>query len=406
MTQVHVGEGEQARGSVLRGIRVLDFGRYIAGPYCAALLAEHGAEVIRVERRGGGEDRWVQPVAAGGEGTLFLQVNRNKLSLTLDPTGPEGREVVRKLVATADVVVANLPPQTLVAMGLDYQSLVAVKPDVILTTATAYGRGGPYSNRVGFDMVGQAMSGAVYLSGDPGEPRRAMVAWVDFGTAVHAAFGTMVALLSRQQTGKGQVVEGSLLATALSVNNATLIEQAVLETNRLPTGNRSQTSAPADVFRTEDGWIVCQVLGPSQFGRWARLMGEDHWLSDPRFADDLSRGTHGEVVSARMSAWCAGRTTAGALDELGRASIPAAPVLTPQQALDDPHVRQMGFFEPIDYPGLPRPAPIARAAVSLSATPGGIRTRAPTLGEHTDAILAGLGYGEAEIAELRRKKVV
>ena len=146
--------------------------------------------------------------------------------------------------------------------------------------------------------------------------------------------------------------------------------------------------------------------GPSQFGRWARLMGEDHWLSDPRFADDLSRGTHGEVVSARMSAWCAGRTTAGALDELGRASIPAAPVLTPQQALDDPHVCQMGFFEPIDYPGLPRPAPIARAAVSLSATPGGIRTRAPTLGEHTDAILAGLGYGEAEIAELRRKKVV
>ena len=160
------------------------------------------------------------------------------------------------------------------------------------------------------------------------------------------------------------------------------------------------------MFRTEDGWIVCQVLGASQFGRWARLMGEDHWLSDPRFADDLSRGTHGEVVSARMSTWCAGRTTAGALEALGRASIPAAPVLTPQQALDDPHVRQMGFFESIDYPGLPRPAPIARAAVSLSATPGGIRTRAPTLGEHTDAILAGIGYGEAEIAELRRKQVV
>ena len=291
----HTGEGEPARGTVLRGIRVLDFGRYIAGPYCAALLAEHGAEVIRVERRGGGEDRWVQPVAAGGEGTLFLQVNRNKRSMTLDPTTLEGREVVRRLVATADVVVANLPPQTLIAMGLDYQSLVAVKPDVILTTTTAYGRGGPYSDRVGFDMVGQAMSGAVYLSGDPGEPRRATVPWVDFGTALHAAFGTMVALLSRQQTGKGQVVEGSLLATALSLNNATLIEQAVLETNRLPTGNRSQTSAPADVFRTEDGWIVCQVLGPSQFGRWARLMGEDHWLSDPRFADDLSRGTHGEA---------------------------------------------------------------------------------------------------------------
>jgi len=406
MTRVEEERGESAPGSVLRGIRVLDFGRFIAGPYCAALLAEHGAEVIRVERRGGGEDRWVQPVAAGGEGTLFLQVNRNKLSMTLDPTTPEGRQVVRQLVSTADVVVANLPPQTLVAMGLDYPSLIEVKPDVILTTATAYGRGGPYSDRVGFDMVGQAMSGAVYLGGDPGAPRRAMVAWVDFGTAVHAAFGTMLALHSRQQTGKGQVVEGSLLATALSINNAMLMEQAVLETNRVPIGNRSQTSAPADLFRTEDGWIVCQVLGPTQFARWAGLMGEDHWLNDPRFADDLSRGTHGEVVSARMSTWCAGRTTALALDELSRASIPAAPVLTPQQALDDPHVRQMGFFEPIDYPGLPRPAPVARAAVSLSATPGSIRRRAPMLGEHTEAILARLGYGTAEIAELRRKQVV
>jgi crotonobetainyl-CoA:carnitine CoA-transferase CaiB-like acyl-CoA transferase len=406
MTSLEAGRGAQAPGSVLSGIRVLDFGRFIAGPYCAALLAEHGAEVIRIERRGGGEDRWLQPVAAGGEGTLFLQVNRNKRSMTLDPARPEGREVVRRLVATADVVVANLPPPTLEAMGLDYPSLVAVKPDVILTTTTAYGRGGPYSDRVGFDMVGQAMSGAVYLSGDPGAPRRAMVSWVDFGTAVHAAFGTMLALVSRQQTGKGQVVEGSLLATALSFGNAPLIEQAVLETNRIPTGNRSQTSAPADLFRTRDGWIACQVLGPSQFARWAGLMGEAHWLADPRFADDLSRGEHGQVVSARMSSWCAGRTTARALEELDGASIPAAQVLTPQQALDDPHVRQAGFLEPIDYPGLPRPAPVARAAVSLSATPGAIRSRAPTLGEHTDAILAGLGYGAEQIADLRTRRVV
>ena len=233
-----------------------------------------------------------------------------------------------------------------------------------------------------------------------------MVSWVDFGTALHAAFGTMLALVARERTGQGQVVEGSLLATALSMNNAILLEQAVIEANRVPTGNRAQTSGPADVFRTSDGWIVCQVLGQPQFRRWARLVGEEQWIGEARFADDLARGEHGVELSARMSSWCAGRTTSSALEALSQAGIPAAPVLTPQQALDDPHVKAMGFFEPIDYPGLPRPAPLARAAVTLSKTPGGIRLRPPTVGEHTDRILADLGYGAAEIAELRRTEVI
>src|SRR5687768_3471167 len=145
--------------ALLEGIRVLDFGRYIAGPYCAALLAEYGAEVIRIEKREGSEDRFVAPVGSGGEGSLFLQMNRNKLSLTVDPMAAEGREIVRKLVGTADVVVANLPDQSLVAMGLDYASLSAVKADVIVTTSSAYGSVGPMASNVGFDGVGQAMSG-------------------------------------------------------------------------------------------------------------------------------------------------------------------------------------------------------------------------------------------------------
>ena len=201
---------------VLEGIRVLDFGRYIAGPYCAALLAEQGAEVIRIEKREGSEDRFQAPVAETGEGALFLQMNRNKLGLTLDPMRPEGQEVVRRLVATADVVVANLPPQTLAAMKLDYASLTAVKPDIILTTVTAYGRGGPYSDRVGFDGIGQVMSGAVYMTGAGDPPYRAGVAWVDFGTAFLSAFGTLAALIERGKTGRGQKVEGALLRTAVA----------------------------------------------------------------------------------------------------------------------------------------------------------------------------------------------
>jgi len=391
---------------VLEGVRVLDFGRYIAGPYCAALLAEHGAEVIRIEKLQGSEDRYQAPVAKSGEGALFLQMNRNKLGMTLDPMLPEGQEVVRKLVATADVVVANLPPQTLADMKLDYASLTAVKPDIILTTVTAYGRGGPYSDRVGFDGIGQVMSGAVYMTGTEDQPYRAQVPWVDFGTALHCAFGTMAALMARKMSGKGQWVEGALLATAVTFGNALLIEQAVIAPNRVPTGNRGQTAAPVDLFRTKDGWILAQVIGEPLYRRWAKLMGEAHWLDDPRFKDDISRGDNGAVISERMGRWCAERTTAQALEVLAKARIPSGPVLKPQQTLDDPHINAMGFFEATEFPGAPKPAPIAKAPVWLSQTPGAIRRRAPTLGEHTEAILRSLGYDEGAIADLRSKRVI
>lgn len=393
---------------ILTGVRVLDFGRYIAGPFCAALLGDLGAEVIRVEKRDGSEDRFVAPVTETGEGATFLQMNRNKRSLTLNPMRPEGREVVKRLVATADVVVANLPPQTLTAMGLDYDQLKAIKPDIILTTASAFGSGGPYSHRVGFDSVGQCMSGAVYLGGGGGdeEPRRANAPYVDFGTATACAFGTLAALMSRQQTGQGQKVEGSLLGTALAFFSPTLVEQAVGQVNRVPTGNRGQTSAPVDIYRTTDGWIIVQVVGQPLFERWVKLMGEEHWLTDPRFKDDISRGDNGALISERMAKWVAQRGTAQALDELDEARIPAGPVLTPQQALDDPHVQAMGYLKPLEYPGAPRPVPVVEAPVRLSATPTSIHTRPPRLGEHTDAILGQLGYDAAEIAALREKRIV
>ena len=391
---------------VLEGIRVLDFGRYIAGPYCAALMAEHGADVIRIEKREGSEDRFQAPVTATQDGALFLQMNRNKRGMTLDPMRPEGQEIVRRLVETANVVVANLPPQTLAAMRLDYESLRAVKPDIILTTVSAYGRGGPWSDRVGFDGVGQVMSGAVYMTGEPDQPYRAQVAWVDFATALHCAFGTMIALLARQSSGKGQIVEGALLATAVTLSNALLIEQAVIKPDRVPTGNRGQTSAPVDLYRTRDGWILVQVIGDPLFRRWAALMGESYWLTDPCFKDDISRGDHGAIISERMGRWCAERTTDQVLEILGEAKIPCGPVLKPQQTLDHPHIQAVRFFQPMEFPGMPKPAPIARAPVFLSETPGSIRHRAPVVGEHTDEIMAELGYDRDSIAELRSKRVI
>ncbi len=391
---------------VLQGVRVLDFGRYIAGPYCATLLGDLGAEVIRVEKVDGSEDRFLSPITDKGDGALFLQLARNKKCLTLNPMKPAGKEIVKKLVASADVVVANLPPDTLKAMGLDYESLTSIKPDIILTMISAFGRGGPYENRVGFDGLGQAMSGNMYMSGSPDQPVKAYAPFIDFGTASLSAFGTMAALLHREKTGEGQVVEGSLFNTALTMMNGTVIEQAAIKRNRVATLNRSQTSAPADTFKTKDGWVLVQSVGGPLFKRWAELMGEDHWLDDPRFETDISRGDHGEVISERLAAWCAERTSEEVLSAMEEARLPAGPILSPQEVLEDPHIAAKGLFKETAYPGLDIPAPIMQTPVELSATPGEIRERPPTLGEHTDIIMAELGYSENEIAELREQRVV
>jgi crotonobetainyl-CoA:carnitine CoA-transferase CaiB-like acyl-CoA transferase len=392
---------------VLDGIRVLDFGRYIAGPWCAALLGDFGADVIRIERIGGGEDRFVLPLSETDEsGAMFLQVNRNKRGMTLDPTSEKGREIVRRLVASADVVVANLPEAALKTLGIDYDTLAAIKPDIILTTATAFGYGGPYERKVGFDSVAQAMSGIMYLSGEPGSPVKSFSPWVDYSTATLAAFGTAMALMNRQKTGEGQEVQGALLASALTVTNAALMEQAVKQTNRVATGNRGQLSAPSDVFQTKDGSVLVITVGQPMFNRWAALMGEEHWLTDHRFKDDDARGWNGEAISERMQAWCAERTTAEVMDTLEKARLPVAPVYSPQQALEDPHVRAAGFYEHLDYPGVKTPAPVTTTPVTAKKSPGTIRHRAPQLGEHTEAILGEVGYSAGEIAALREAGVI
>jgi len=388
---------------VLTGIRVLDFGRYVAGPYCATLLGYLGAEVIRVEKRDGGEDRYIAPLFEGGDGGVFFQTACNKKSVTLDPASERGREVVRRLVRTADIVVANLPPAALRSLGLDYETLRALKPDIILATQTAFGDEGPYRDRGGFDGVGQTMSGAMMITGTPGHPVKAAAAYVDFSTAVLAAFGTLAAVIHRMKTGAGQEVKATLLGTAMSVFASHLVEQGVTQRNRVGTGNRVQTSSPSDVFDTRDGHVLTHVIGNGLFRRWARLMGDEaRWSSDPLYGSDASRGDHSDAILARMRTWCAQRTTAEAVRELEAAGLPAGAVYTPQQALDDPQVAAMSLLKWIgDYPGLPRPAPVPDLPVRLSASGGGIERRPPLLGEHTDVVLAQLGYSGAEIAELR-----
>lgn len=391
---------------ILEGVKVLDFGRYIAGPFCGALLADYGADVIRIERVNGSEDRFVTPVTEDGQGAMFLQLNRNKLGLTLNPTKEKGKEIIKKLVERSDIVIANLPEQTLKSMSLDYERLKVINPGIILTSNTAFGTSGPYAERVGFDGVAQAMSGAMDMTGDPDQPTKAYAPYVDFCSASLAAFGTVLAYLEKLKTGRGQRVQTSLLQTALTTTNNLLIEQELLDINRIASMNRAQTSGPSDTFQTKDGWILVQTVGQPLFERWVNLMGEEEWLDDERFKDDLSRGDNGHLISERMSEWCAERTSKEAIDELEESRIPVGEVLRAQETLKERHIVEKGSFVKLSYPTLKEEYSVVGPAIELSENPGKIKHRSPELGEHNQQILMELGYTQEEINQLKQDRII
>ena len=391
---------------VLEGVKVLDLGRYIAGPYCAALLSEFGADVIRVDRVGGSDDRLILPVSEEGDGAQFLQCNRGKRSISLEIDKPPGQEVLRDLIRGCDVVIANMPPRALASLGLDYESLRQIKHDVILTASTAFGTAPAVRDRVAFDGVAQCISGAVHLAGTPDQPAKAMVPVVDFATGLSCALGTLLALYERKSSGVGQEVGVSLLQVALTLSSASLIEESVLKLDRKATLNRAAHYAPSDIFRCTDGWIIAQVIGPGMFKRWTRLVGRPELFDDPRFDDDLERGKHGQFFSDIMNEWCGQVTRAEALTQLEQARIPAGSVNSPREVLNDATIGAAEPFHEVRYPGVETPIPIVKAPVFLSRTPPRIERRPPKLGEHTDEVLREIGYTSERIAQLREQGVI
>lgn len=384
------------------GIRVLDAGRYISAPFCAAMMADLGADVIRIEPIGGADDRTVMPVS-DDTGALHLHVNHGKRSLALDLKHPDAQQIMQRLIRASDVVVTNMTNGILSRLRLDYDTLRSINPRVVHTNITAFGDTGPESESIGFDGTGQAMSGIAYLSGWPGQPTRSAASFVDYGTAMSAAFATAAALFERTRTGQGQQVKASLLGTALTMMNPILIEQALGARTRVATGNRSPIAGPSDIFKTIDGWIMVQVIGQDMFQRWAQLVRRPDLPANPLFADDIKRGENGEELSKLMQTWCTERSSTECLATLRAARIPACPVLSPQGALGERQHVEGKFFDWIDDTGAGRQMPIVRLFKhSDEAKPN----PAPALGSNSKEILLEIGYSQSDIAYLIQRNIV
>jgi len=326
--------------------------------------------------------------------------------MTLNPKKPGADVVKQRLIESADVVLANMPQSGLRDIGIDYESLIKIKPDIILASSSAFGTSGPFADRVGFDGVAQAMSGNMYLTGESDQPSRNYHPYVDYTTGALNTIAILSAIMHRKETGEGQEVQGALLASALTVAGGTLIEQAVTGVNRVASGNRGQTAAPSDTYKTRDGWVLVSVVGQPLFERWANLMGEDEWLTDPRFVDDASRGLNSDIITERMQAWTSTQSTAEILDALDTARIPCGEVLSPQEALNHPQVEAMHYLEDIEYPGVEGTYPMPRTPIEFNKIGRPKSKRPPLLGEHTDTILAELGFSKNEISDFHEKRIV
>ena len=313
-----------------------------------------------------------------------------------------GRVVFDRLLQTADVLIANMPPAALKKLSLDYASLSGLQSNLILTTINAYGPEGPFADAIGFDGTGQALSGGQSLTGTPDQPFRSAVSYVDYATAMAAALATVAALLRRERTGQGEHVQCSLLGTALTMTNPMLIEEATGARSRIATGNRSPIAGPSDLFRTTDGWVMIQVIGQAMFRRWTELMNQPDLVDDPRFSDDVARGENGEELSAITARWTSARTTADCIELVRAHRLPATPLLTPAETLEAPEVLAGRFLSSVARAGGGGTVPLVAPPFRFGSDSCGPPPPAPTLGSDTSALLRDLAIPEDLVAQLTR----
>lgn len=389
----------------LAGLRVLDLSRVRAGPTCVRMLADFGADVIRIEPPPGVDPN--EAMFAGNRlGGDFQNLNRNKRSLTLNLKKPEGLAVLRRLVADADVVVENWRPDVKARLGIDYESLRAINPRIILASISGFGQDGPYASRPGFDQIVQGMGGLMSVTGFPETgPIRAGIAVADSSTGLYAAIGVLVALREREKSGEGQWVHASLLHSQVAMMDFQVARYLNEGDVPVPAGNDHPTSSPMGMFHAADGALN---LGVSGQGIWARMCGaldRPDWLEHPEYANEKLRVRNRAQLNAALGEVFATKPVAHWVDLLNEAGVPCGPVYTVPQLVDDPQIRHLGVVQQTQTTDGTAIRVITQP-VTLSRTPADVVTAAPHWGEQTDEVLREAGFDEAEIARLRADGVI
>jgi formyl-CoA transferase/CoA:oxalate CoA-transferase len=394
--------------TVLENIRVIDLTQALAGPYCTMLLGDLGADVIKIETPGmGDQSRGWGPPFVEGESTYFLSINRNKRSLTLDLKSTEGREVLRQLVARADIFVCNIPKESSrQRAGVDVETLQALNPRLIYCLISGYGSTGPYAERPGYDLIAQGEAGLMSVTGEPdGEPMRYPIPIADITTGLYSTIGILAALLTREKTGQGQTLDMTLMESQSAW--LTMLASSLLNGGQEPQrlGNTHPNIVPYQVFRAKDKYIILAVGTEKLWHAFCEALGLDHLKKDPRFATNAERNKNRGALIPVLDELFSSQPADYWLDKLKNTGIPNGPINTISDTLAHPQHRARHFIVELEHP-LIGPAKSLANPINLSATPVNYRLAPPTLGQHTQEVLTELGYSETTIASLREQGVV
>ncbi|MCP1359060.1 CaiB/BaiF CoA transferase family protein [Aneurinibacillus migulanus] len=374
----------------LENIRVLDFTRVLAGPYCTMLLADMGAEVIKIEKPGTGDDTRSFGPFQNDESGYFMFLNRGKKSITLDLKTPQAIDVVKELVKQSDVLVENFRPGVMKKLGLDYESLRKWNPALIYTSISGFGQYGPYSQRPAYDLVAQAMGGMTSITGHPDKPpTRTGASLGDMSAALYAAYGIMVALFHRQRTGEGQCIDISMMDSIFALLESNIMRYTVDQVVPERIGSRHPISTPFDIYKANDGYAVIAVANDSLFKRLCAVMRQPELAEDERFHLDPLRTKHEAELKAIIETWLAQYTVAEAVEMINAGGIPCSPILTIQDVCEDEHTKARDMLVDIPHP-VTGNVKVPGNPVKLSRTPPIIEKPSPILGEHTSEVLKTL----------------
>jgi formyl-CoA transferase len=399
---------QKEKKGALEGIRVIDLTRVLAGPYCTLLLGDMGAEIIKVEVPGHGDDSRKYPPFIGTESAYFMNLNRNKKSLTLNLKTPEGKVVFLDLVKHSDVLIENFRPGTLEDLGVGYDKLKAIKPDLVYSSISGFGQSGPYRDLPGYDIIGQAMGGIMSVTGWPDSPpTRTGTAIADILAGLCACIGILSSLIAVRNGRPGQKVDIALVDSVVSAMET--IIQIYLVEKRIPqrTGNRYEFIYPYDTFKAKDGWVVIAVGNNKLWEVFCDAIGKNHLLDDQKYKDNYDRVKAHVEVKRIVEEWTGGRLVREVVEFLLSKTIPCAPLYTVKEVVEDPHIadaRQM--IREVEHPVAGR-IKVIGSPINLSETPPEIRAPAPLLGEHSSDILKNiLNYSDDQIDALKRGKII